>query len=49
VSVDFASIGIKQKVKVRDLWKKQDLGIFKKEYKQAINPHGAAMFRLTPL
>jgi alpha-galactosidase len=49
VAVDFAAIGIKQKCKVRDLWKKQEAGIFKKEYKQSINPHGAAIFRVTPI
>jgi hypothetical protein len=49
ISIDFAAIGIKQKVKVRDLWKKQEAGVFKKEFKQIINQHGAAIFRLTPM
>jgi len=48
VTVDFASLGLKGKVKVRDLWKKQNLGQFKKGYQQNINAHGAALFRLSP-
>jgi alpha-galactosidase len=48
VSIVFPAIGIRKKCKVRDLWKKQDLGVFKGVYKQKIPPHGAALFRVTP-
>lgn len=48
VSIDFASLGLKGKVKVRDLWKKQDLGQLKKDYQQNINAHGAVLIRLSP-
>ncbi|TFF37112.1 glycoside hydrolase family 27 protein [Mucilaginibacter psychrotolerans] len=47
VAVDFAALGLKGKVKVRDLWKKQDLGQFRKTYQQGINLHGAALLRLS--
>jgi alpha-galactosidase len=46
VSIDFASLGLKGKISVRDLWKKTDLGTFKKQYKQNINPHGSVLLRL---
>src|SRR5450432_182002 len=49
VSIDFAAIGLKQKCKIRDLWNKKDLGIFKKSFVLPVNAHGAALFRLSPL
>lgn len=47
VSVDFATLNLKGKVAIRDLWKNSELGNFKKQYKQMINPHGAALFKLS--
>ena len=49
VSIDFAQLGLKGKIAVRDLWEKQDLGSFKKGYKKTINTHGAALLKLSPL
>ena len=49
VSVDFASLGLKGKIVVRDLWEKKDIGTFKKGYKKVINRHGAALLKLTLL
>ena len=46
VSVDLSSLGFKGKVTVRDLWKRADAGRFSKQYKQTINPHGAALLRI---
>jgi alpha-galactosidase len=46
VLVDFASVGLKGKVSVRDLWKKAELGIFKKKYAQNIPAHGSVLLRL---
>lgn len=46
VAVDFASLKIKGKTRVRDLWKKADLGEFKKQYTQSINPHGSILLRI---
>ena len=47
VAISFADLGLKGKVKLRDLWKKQDIGIFSKNYHQQINKHGAALLRLS--
>ncbi|MEO8413369.1 MAG: glycoside hydrolase family 27 protein [Ginsengibacter sp.] len=47
VSVDFSSLGLKGKIKVRNLWKKADIGVFKKKYAQKINLHGSALLRLS--
>ncbi|MEO6730941.1 MAG: hypothetical protein ABIN01_06970 [Ferruginibacter sp.] len=47
VSIDFASLGLKGKVTVRDLWKKADLGVFNKQFKQSIKPHDSMLLRLT--
>jgi hypothetical protein len=47
VAIDFASLGLKGKVGVRDLWKKAALGTFKKQYKQTINPHASVLLRLS--
>jgi len=48
VAIDFSSVGFKGKVSVRDLWKKQNAGIYKTNYARTINKHGAALLRLTP-
>jgi hypothetical protein len=47
VVVDFESLNIKGKAGVRDLWKKADLGVFKKRYSQKINPHASVLLRLS--
>lgn len=46
VGVDFAALGLKGKVTVRDLWKHADLGEFKKEYKSVINKHGCVLIKV---
>jgi len=46
VAVDFASLGYKGKISVRDLWNKKDIGSFKKTYSQKLNAHGSALLRL---
>lgn len=48
VEVDFAALGLKGKVKVRNLWQKQDIGQFKKLYSQDVNLHGAILLKLSP-
>lgn len=47
VKIDFSAVGLKGRIKVRDLWKKQDVGSYKDSYQQTINKHGAALFRLS--
>jgi len=49
VAVDFAALGFKGKVAVRDLWKKENKGSFAAQYHQDINKHGAVLLKLTPL
>ena len=49
INLDLASLGIKQKVLIRDAWKKQDVGSFKKNYTQTINAHGAVLLKITLL
>jgi hypothetical protein len=49
VSVDFKAIGLKGKVKVRDLWSHQELGTFKGNFSRELSQHGAGLYRLTPL
>jgi hypothetical protein len=48
IPVDLRQFGWKGKVAIRDLWKKKDTGVFKRQYSQKINPHGVALFKLTP-
>ncbi|MGN6182006.1 MAG: glycoside hydrolase family 27 protein [Mucilaginibacter sp.] len=47
VSLLFNKLGLGNKLKVRDLWKRSDLGVFSKSYHQEINKHGAALLRLS--
>ncbi|PWT70251.1 MAG: alpha-galactosidase, partial [Bacteroidetes bacterium] len=47
VAVDFASLGLKGKVTVRDLWKKKDVGAYSKLYSQNINAHGSVLLKLS--
>lgn len=46
VAIDFATIGLKGKAKVRDLWVKKELGGFKNKYGRSINAHGAALLKV---
>lgn len=47
IAVDFTQLGLKGKFIVRDLWKKKDLGIFKKQFAQTINAHGALLVKVS--
>jgi len=49
VNVDFASLGLKGNIAIRDLWEKKNIGTFKKGYKKAIATHGAALLKLSLL
>lgn len=49
VSVDFSAIGMKGKIKVRDLWGHKDLGVFNKKFGRDLPLHGAGLYRLTPV
>ena len=47
VDVDLASLNLLKDVTVRDLWKRQNIGPCKNNYRQTVNPHGAALLKLT--
>ncbi|MEO7766737.1 MAG: glycoside hydrolase family 27 protein [Ferruginibacter sp.] len=49
IKIDFSAIGIAQKCMVRDLWRKQDAGVFNNQFGQKVNPHGAVMLKLSPV
>ena len=46
VAVDFKSLGLKGNIAVRDLWKKMNIGSYKKQYSVSLNPHGSSLVRL---
>ena len=49
VKINFESIGLKGKVKVRDLWSHKDLGTFKGSFGSELPQHGAGLYRLIPI
>ncbi len=49
IKVDFTTIGLKGKIKVRDLWGHKDIGTFEGSFGQELPQHGAGLYRLTPL
>lgn len=51
ITVNLADLGLdqKKKYKIRSLWSKQDLGVFKGSFSQSINSHGAGMYRIEKL
>ena len=49
VGIDLDVIGIKGKVRVRDLWSRKNLGVFDGNFSQKIAQHGAGLYRISPL
>lgn len=49
IPVKLADTGLSGKVKVRDLWKKQDIGVFENDFSSEAPAHGSRLFRLTPV
>jgi hypothetical protein len=47
IALNFASLGLKGKPMVRDLWKKTDLGVFKNQFSKKINAHGALLLKIS--
>jgi len=47
VSIDCRQLGWTGPVAVRDLWKRQDAGVYKGQYQQKIPAHGAALLKIT--
>jgi len=42
-------INFRAKVKIRDVWEQNDLGIFEKSYKTEIQVHGVKLLKITPI
>lgn len=42
-------LGIQGKVKIRDLWRQKDLGIFSSSYETSIPYHGVSLIKITPI
>lgn len=47
VRVSFADLGFKNKVRIRDLWAKKDIGEFEKDFSPLIQPHGSRLYKLS--
>ena len=48
LNIDFQALGLPKKCKIRDLWAREDLGEYRKEFGQVIKPHCSAIFRIGP-
>lgn len=42
----FSALQLKGKYKIRNLWKKEDLGIFENEFETSIAAHGIVMLQI---
>ena len=50
VEISWEEIGFKEEeAKIRDLWEKKDLGIFKERYSITLVPHDSQMLKVTPV
>jgi alpha-galactosidase len=47
VTVKLSDLGFASTCRVRDLWRKQELGVFKGEITLAVNWHGAGLYRVS--
>jgi hypothetical protein len=48
ISLNLSQLGFSGKTTIRDLWKKKDLGSFKKQFSSKINSHGALLIKIYP-
>lgn len=48
IPVVLSQLGFTHSVKIRDLWKRQNLGVFKGEFAPVVPCHGAQLYRLSP-
>ena len=46
VQLNFSQLNLKGNINIRDLWKKADVGLFKKQFAQIIKPHASLLLRL---
>ena len=48
ITVDFDSLGIEGRWRVRDLWRQKDLGTFSSSYQAEVLPHATQLVRMFP-
>jgi len=48
-SIKLAELGFDSRCRVRDLWRRKELGEFKGEFAPEVNSHGAGLYRVRPL
>jgi hypothetical protein len=46
VVLNLSLLGWKKEVRVRDLWKREDVGSFTKKYAASIHAHGAILLKI---
>lgn len=49
ISVNLGVLGFNGRVRVRDLWAREDIGEFEGTIEREINPHGAGLYRITEI
>jgi len=49
MSIDFNTIGLKGKFKVRDVWRQKDLGMAENSFSTSVPYHGVHLVKLTPV
>ena len=49
IKIDWNELGISGKYKVRDLWKKKNIGSFEDSFEGLINSHGCGFYKLTKI
>ncbi len=48
VSIEWPTLSLKGRQRVRDLWRQKDLGIHSEKFTAEVQPHGVVLVRLTP-
>ena len=48
VSFPFKSIGNFKKARIRDVWKRSDIGSYKNKFQQTVDAHGTLLLRVSP-
>ncbi len=46
ITVMFRDIGVPDTARVRDLWARKDLGLFRQSFSSTVNGHGMVMIRV---
>jgi hypothetical protein len=48
IAVSFKDIGSFKKARIRDLWERNDIGIYKNNFQQVVNAHDALLMSISP-